>query len=481
MNVGMRKLFFIVVLTLLAFGATAQQGGRPISFDQALDMTLNDNPQVSANKHQIRAAQMERKAAIGLRFPQIGVTGAYMYMQDDIGINMNGLRDGLKGPVEGIWGAIEGMGLPIELPDIAPLFKQNWGIELLKRDLGMIAGTVTVPIYMGGKINAANRAARINEKSARQESTETENALVSELVERYFGLSLANSVVEIRRQVVSATERHLHDAIKLEENGMIARSERLYMEVKLSEAERELIAAQLNAETIQSALQNTLNSEERYEPISAMFILPRIEPKNYYKSEALERNPLLKQVGLKRELAEQDVVLKRSEFLPKLTAIGSYNVYNYHVPKIMPDWVVGAGISINIFNGLNKEFKLSAAKNTVRRVESLEHKANNDILILVDKLYAEIQNYADRVPSINKSLEFAEEYLRVKNAAFREGAASAVDVIDAELNLASTRIEKLETAYRYDLMLAKLLEAAGMSDKFIGYQRNPAAEQVVFE
>ena len=54
---------------------------------------------------------------------------------------------------------------------------------------------MTVPIWMGGKINAANRAARINEKTAVAQGNQTRNALISELVERYFGLALATQVV----------------------------------------------------------------------------------------------------------------------------------------------------------------------------------------------------------------------------------------------------------------------------------------------
>lgn len=478
----MRKILLIITMSLFVLSASAQYGfEKPLSLDEAINMTLMDNPKISTDKHQLRAAEQERKAAIGLRFPQIGVSGGYVRMNDDIGVDLNHLRDGVKGQVDDIMKLLDGAGLPFPLPDPSPIFQSNWGMRVLQKDFATVAGTVSMPIYMGGKINAANRAAKINERTARVESSQTVNELISELIERYYGLALANSVVKIRHQVLGATERHLHDAIKLEENGVIARSERLYMEVKVAEAERELLAAQMNAETIMTALQNTLNNDEKVVPISNMFVLSKIEPKGYYKSAAVDNNPLLKQVDLKRQLAKEDVVLKRSEFLPKLVAAGTYNIYNYHLSHVMPDWMFGAGISINLFNGLNKEFKLSAAKNTVRQVESIQHTANKDILVLVDKLYTELQNYADRVPSINKSLEFAEEYLRVKSAAFREGAATAVDVIDAELNLASTRIEKLETAYRYDLMLAKLLETAGMSEEFVTYQRNPAAEYVEFE
>ncbi len=111
-----------------------------------------------------------------------------------------------------------------------------------------------MPIFLGGKINAANRAARLNEKSAALSGESTRNALVSELVERYFGLALAMQVVDVREQVRRGVESHLRDAEALEEQGMIARSEKLYVEFKLAEAERELANARLQVATLQDAL-----------------------------------------------------------------------------------------------------------------------------------------------------------------------------------------------------------------------------------
>ena len=83
--------------------------------------------------------------------------------------------------------------------------------------------------------------------------------------------------------------------------------------------------------------------------------------------------------------------------------------------------------------------------------------------------------------SIDASLTFAEEYLRMKNAAFLEGMASSSDLIDAELNLAGVRTERLQAAFHFDLLLAQLLEAAGSSDDFAAYARRSDARAIYFE
>lgn len=110
----------------------------------------------------------------------------------------------------------------------------DWFLTLQDRSLGFVGGQVTLPIYMGGKINTANRAAKISRKGY-QSSRETKTAtLVSELVERYYGLALARQVVEVRQQVVDGVGQHLKDAIALEQNGMIPHSERLLRQFKMA-------------------------------------------------------------------------------------------------------------------------------------------------------------------------------------------------------------------------------------------------------
>ena len=462
---------------------SAQEVKQTLSLDEAIAVTLTENPAMKAAEFEEKAATQERRAAIGLRMPKISVMGAYAYMSKDIGFDFNEM----KGPAKELAGQILGSGLipPEMIPSINgllnPLMNADWFLKVQDQSLGFVGGEVTVPIWMGGKINAANRAARINEKTAVAQGNQTRNALISELVERYFGLALATQVVAVRQQVVDGVRRHLEDARALERNGMIAQTERLYVEFKMAEAERELANAKLQAETIASALSNTLGRESDWRPVTAMFLLAKVEDLAYYQDLAQARNPLLSQVSLKRELAQEGVRAQRADFLPQVAAIGGGSFYNYQVAGLVPRWAVGVGVNIKIFDGLNREYKYSAAKQTVRRVGELQNKAGKDIAVLVEKLYNQMMNYRNQMTSIDASLKFAEEYLRMKNAAFLEGMSSSSDLIDAELNLAGVRTERLQAAYNYDLLLARLLEAAGISDEYPSYARRNDAQAVLFD
>ena len=479
----MKKVTLVMLALTAVMQLPAQEQGRTLSLEEALEMTLSDNPAIRAAEFNRRAAQQERRAAIGLRMPQIGITGSYAYLGKDIEIDLNNM----KAPVQNLAGQILQSGMiPSDyIPSISQMLSgamaASWALPLQDRSLGFVGGDVTVPLWMGGKINAANRAARINEQTARSQGIQPRNALVSELVERYYGLALARQVVVVRQQVVDGVRKHLEDAAALEAQGMISRSEKLYVEFKMSEAERDLQNAQSQVETIAAALNSTIGQTDNYQPVTAMFILERIEPLDHFRTLAAERNPLLDQVDQKRRLAYEGVRAQRSSVLPQVVAMGGMSFYDYQVSKVLPRWAVGVGVNFKLFDGLNREYKYSAAKQTVRRVEALQDKAGNDISVLVEKLYNQMENYRTQMASIEASLAFAEEYLKTKNAAFLEGMSSSTDLIDAELNLAKVKTERIEAAYRYDVSLAQLLEAAGISDEFTAYMRRQDARRITFE
>ena len=465
----MKKVTLVMLALTAVMQLPAQEQGRTLSLEEALEMTLSDNPAIRAAEFNRRAAQQERRAAIGLRMPQIGITGSYAYLGKDIEIDLNNM----KAPVQNLAGQILQSGMiPSDyIPSISQMLSgamaASWALPLQDRSLGFVGGDVTVPLWMGGKINAANRAARINEQTARSQGIQQRNALVSELVERYYGLALARQVVVVRQQVVDGVRKHLEDAAALEAQGMISRSEKLYVEFKMSEAERDLQNAQSQVETIAAALNSTIGQTDDYQPVTAMFILERIEPLDHFRTLAAERNPLLDQVDQKRRLAYEGVRAQRSSFLPQVVAMGGMSFYDYQVSKVLPRWAVGVGVNFKLFDGLNREYKYSAAKQTVRRVEALQDKAGNDISVLVEKLYNQMENYRTQMASIEASLAFAEEYLKTKNAAFLEGMSSSTDLIDAELNLAKVKTERIE--------------AAGISDEFTAYMRRQDARRITFE
>lgn len=480
----MKKRNQLLTITLLCSAASFAQVDSTalmLSIDEAMQITLTSNPMINAIKYEEEAADKERKAALGLYFPQIGVTGTYAFLSEDVAIDLN--------PVKNELGEVAGSLLPILPPSlqkpVAGLLAgiQSKDMKMIIQDdnFGVVGANVKMPIFTGGKITAANKAARIKQKEAIAKGDQNKYALVSELVERYYGLSLSKQVVLLREQVLEGMQKHLEDAIALEENGMIARGERLHAQSYEADAVKEFTNAKLFEKTLSTALSTTLNQDgNTYMPVSSLFIVTDLEDVNYFKELAVMNNPLVRQVQLKEDLAKEGVRLQRSEFMPQVAVMGVVDLYNHQLTHYAPKWAIGAGVKLNIFDGLHREHKYGAAKSTVKQAQAYGQKAENDIQALVEKLYNSLQSSAQKIPALNTSLEFAKEYLRIKEEAFAEGSATSSDVVDARLHLAKLQTERLQAAYNYDAMLAKLLEACGQSERFIEYSQRTNNQTISF-
>lgn len=466
-------ILFVSLCIMLSINSASpqqpQQQRQSLTLEEALETAYDQSPALAAARYNSRAALFSKRAAFGLRLPKLSATASYTYMSQDIGhFDLNGQKDQLIGLISG---------LPIPPQIIGALKGIDLSYTLQKRDFAMVGANLVVPLYTGGKINAANNAAKIKLEQASTELLQAQNTIFTEVSEYYWGLALSRSVEALQGQLVAAMEVHAQNAAHLEANGMIAKGERLFVEMTLSQARAALSAADGNTATINSALNGSLTEKLKlnaspidYLPVTPMFICAEIEPLYYFKQKVSENSLALKQVEQIKRLAKEAVRAERADFVPQVAAIGGIDIWNYNLTNQLPKWFVGAGITLNIFDGLTREYSYSAARNQVRRVEQLENKAQIDIQVLVEKLYTELTSSVEAVKASEATIEFATEYLRVKAEGFAQGMSAASDVMDAELNLSKARVERIVAAYRFDVALANLLILAGERERFSSYR-----------
>lgn len=455
----------------ICFGSTAAQETtqQALTLQEAIELSYRQSPVLEAQRQAQEAAVLNRKSVWGLRMPQLGIGAAYTYMSKDIkAFDLNKEK-------ETALQAIGQMPLPFPIPGevIQAVQGLDLSLTLQKKQFATVGATAAVPIYMGGKINAAVNAAKIGVEKSDQEAAKAQTDLFAQVVERYYGLSLAHHVLKVREEVTEGMRKHLDDAIKLEANGMIASTEKLYAEMFLAKAEGEQTAAGLQIGTINRALGASLNREAQYLPVTALFIVDSLRPLAHYQERVRQNSPILKQVELTRRLAEEGVRAARASFLPEVAAMGAVNAWDWQLTQLAPRWMVGAGVKLRLFDGLGSEYKHASAKRQVRQVEAMQVQAENDLMTLTEKLYNQLKSSAAEVTALQATVAFAESYLDAKQRAFSEGIAPSSDVVDARMNLAKAKVERLAAAYTFDVTLAQLLALAGETEAFGSYMFQP--------
>ena len=163
---------------------------------------------------------------------------------------------------------------------------------------------------------------------------------------------------------------------------------------------------------------------------------------------------------------------EKASWYPQVYAYGNKELYDIDFSEYAPDWTVGIGMKINIFDGFSKVRKTQAAKLVTEQVNFLAEKTKLDLQTLVTKIYQQMESAREQFEASQNTLRFAKEYSRAKEKAFSEGMASSADLTDAQLYVLKIKTEQLKALYDFDIALAHLLEVAGSSSEFETYLNN---------
>ena len=308
-----------LLLIMLSVGALAQQR---VSFEDALTMTLERNRAISSAKYGVDATYSEYRATQGLRMPKADLIGCYTLLQRNVDIDLTGTKGIVSESFEGLikGGVAEGVITPpiasLLNNGLAPLMGADWRYTLQNRHFGFVGATVTMPIYLGGRINIANRVAKLDIESAEIGLNGITAALIAELVERYYGVILAREVMAVKRFVVQGVEQHLRDAEAMEEQGVVAHSTVLYLQYKLSDAEQEYSDAVSRLQIAERGLQSTMQCVDGVIPLDNMFVIREVYDIDYYRDNALNLNTNIGMVENVQRHSAEGVNLARSAFMP---------------------------------------------------------------------------------------------------------------------------------------------------------------------
>lgn len=489
------SLLFLTCNALLVSGQDTKQEKKNLSFEEALQLTFQNSLTKKQSAQKLEQREYEKKATLGLFMPNVSLNASYVLMSEDIHLDLNPVKDAIT-PIYsalGNYGVFSGVpnpdpntsGVMPYLPDdvstaavrqqfldgLDEINAAEWDKTIQKKQFGTVSASFSLPLYTGGKIRTANKAAKIKVQEAMNEDNQKSQELSCELIERYYGLVLAKNAQKIRTDVLETMKKHLHDAEKLMNEGVIAKAEYLHAKVYYSSADRELKKTNRQVNIVNDALLNTLAIDENTEiaPISNLFYLTELETIDYYWDQAAENSPLLQKIDTKKQLAHQAYKIERAEFFPTIAAMGTYDLYNKDLSPYIPEYMVGVGMKWNIFKGTERIHKLKASKIQEMQVETFYQKAESDIQTAITKYYQEIQMNLEQLQELESALEFATEYYRVRKSAFKEGMATTTEVSDASLAVAKVKIERLEVMYNYDIALSKLLYYSGISSEFSNY------------
>jgi len=420
-----KKSIRILAVLLCAAGVSgAVESTPPLDLRAVCQLTRQHNPTLAgATAEAAQAAAMQRKAQAGLR-PRLTARSSYSHISEPT-----------------LFGA-------------TPILESDTFINRIE---------LTQPLYTGGQLQAAVKAADYGKNAVEQGRAAVEAQVLTQAAGAYFRALQAKAAVAVAESSVNSLTANYDDARKLFEAGVVINSDVLRAEVALASAKDQLISANNNYATAVAALKTAIGlpQETDIELSSAGQDLPdmaQLPAKTRAEVEAT-------QFGVKA--AEAQISAAQGASRPSLAVFVDYENQpkGAEFPRLSDSTMVGLQMQFTLFDGGHNRAEVAAAKAAAAKAASDLDGAKQQTEFQLEASRLALVSAQDRVKALATQVKSAEESYRVVSIGYQEGVNVLTDVLGVEAMLTQARSAHLNADY--DLKIAKLnlLLALGQTQK----------------
>jgi outer membrane protein len=425
--------------------ASGQLPPRAISLADAINLALRQGPALQRAQKNLEIAQGVEIQTRAIVIPKLGVTGNYTAVQPS---------------------SVDTISIDTPLTSGAPIAfgnDQNWRSQL----------RLVQSLYEGGRIMSSLRASKlIREQSLSNYQVAVADAVL-EVQLAYYAVLLAEKQIAVQEASIKLLQSELTDTTRRFEAGTVPRFNVLRAEVELSNARPKLSRARNNMRLARNALSNLLGfnlaNENTLEiPVFLSGSL-EAEPWTLEISRALalalQQRKEIEVHRKNRALRKEEVVSAKAGNKPSLQAFAGYDVHNSMFSSDLTDelhgWMTGVQLSWDLFDGgqtagrireTQARYELAGVEldDLERRIE-LEVRTAYSVFIESDEV----------LKSQAKTMEQAEEALRLATARSDAGTSTQLDVLNAQTSLTDARSTQAQALHDYAAARARLERAIG--------------------
>ena len=345
-----------------------------------------------------------------------------------------------------------------------------WSIDLEARQV----------LYAGGGVTAAVRSSELARQAALLQLEGVINAQLLAVRTQFYTVLLDRQQIQVQEENVQLLEQQLKDAQSRFAAGTTSNFEVLRAEVALANGQPPLIQARNDYRVAIEQLRQLLGftSASGADVARVPEFAGTLEagaPVTLQLSDALAaaraHRPELQQLAKLEQSAEQNVTANRAGYLPEVDLVGGYA---WERGPVLADWgsrhegwTAGLQASWNIFDGRATAGRIVQAKSQLEQSKLTLANTTLAIEVQVRQAYSSLTEAWELVQATGKSVEQAQEALRLANVRYAAGAATQLDVLTSQVALTQARVNQLQAFYNYSVARAAIRQAMGEADEFV--------------
>jgi outer membrane protein len=422
--------FIMAVLSMVI--AVPSRGQSILSLDSCRSMAFAYNQDLKVATRGVDAAESSARATRANLYPDIDFRSFYMF------------SDGVN-------------------PEVSPSDLDN--IQLY--NLGL---QISQNIYRGRQVQYSAQIAdqEVDKMNALRDLSETE--LIYYTDQLYWQTVMASEMVDLARDYTSVIEE-LYEVVKNRtEAEIIGMNDLLLTEVQLNDARLENIKSDNNLKVSTMYLNRLIGLNVNSNTVVASKIIPGVEePEGPERPDAeqsaMENRPELKAQKAEMDISSTSVDLAKSSYHPALTGsvgggYGATSISGINDPGLSVTALVSLNLPIYEFGQRKHEVAYSRIN---FEMSELEYQKLEDIISLeVNSAVYNIEQSRQKVELTYNSLLKARENLGLLTNQYREGLASVIEVINAQIFWQKAYLSNIQARYKYMLDITDYNKAIGL-------------------
>jgi len=421
---------------------------QPLSLAGALDLALQQNPNILRAKKDLEAAQGVVIETRAVALPKVGVTGSFNALQRT---------------------DVDSFSFPANIPGIPSGI--NFGVD--KNWVSQIR--LVQSLYQGGRMLSALRVARLTKAQSVLNYQTAVADTVPEVEIGYDDALLAEQQITVQEASVDLLTQELSDTRRRFDAGTVPRFNVLRAEVELANARPRLIRARNSFRIAKNNLANLLGfnvPKEAFEDIplnlsGKLHAEPCQIDLDRGIEMALDRRSELGSLRKARALRAEDIVNAKAGYKPAVEAFGGYDVHNSmlhsDIGYELNGWITGVQVSWNLFDGFLTRGRVKEATARYERAGIELDDTGRRIELEVRTARSNFTEAQDVLESQKKVVEEDEEALRLARSRYEAGTGTQLDVLSAQTALTEARTTQIQALHDYSVARSRLERAIGIN------------------
>ena len=434
-------LLLLLVRGVVQAQQSAPASGESLTLDQAIALALRDNHAMKIGTLEVEKADENISAAKTYRLPSLH---AYTLFSGNLANN----KLKVPNPTENLF------------PGLGPFFTLNDR----RKPTAIFAASVIEPLTQQYRIGLNIKLEKVSRELAQARLRQQQNETIDQVKKAYYGilqtrsaLSSVGEALKSYRELDKVTGDYVMQQVAL-------KADHLVVQTRLAKVEYQQLELTNRLATEKEQL-NALLGREVDTPFEVAGV-PEFAPFETdlaaARKIALERRPEVEQAKLAIEQATLDRRIKKSEYIPDISAGFTYLTPRNYAPVIPKNFAnVGVVVSWEFFDWGRKKHQLSEKDKAVEQAKnSLKEKEDQVLIDVGDKLRKLQQSgQALRVAKLEESS--ARENLRVSTGRYKFQAVLLSDVLQSQAFLA-------EATHEYQRALLAFWTAKAEFEKALG-------------